>query len=145
LSRRCRSLLCEADGVLAERITTSSIRPSTKWRSGEVEKRKSGNAPPGQSPPPFFEKKDVRVAVSSAPLRGGRSHLLRKGGATRRTLRPSTSWRSGLHRLDKVPADDIVEPLLHDVDGRRVLRTAWTLSRRKKSRHSTKSKRCPDE
>jgi hypothetical protein len=30
-------------------------------------------APPELRPPPFFDKKDVRVAVSSAPLRGGRS------------------------------------------------------------------------
>jgi hypothetical protein len=31
-----------------------------------VQRRRSGSAPPGQSPPPFFDKKDVRVAVSSA-------------------------------------------------------------------------------
>jgi hypothetical protein len=51
---------------------------------------------------------DCRLPTGKPPER---NHLQRKGG---------------LHCLDKVLADDIVEPLLHYVDGRKVLCTAWT-------------------
>jgi hypothetical protein len=109
-------------------------------RSSRLRRRRPpGHHLPELRPPPFFDKKDVRVAVSSA------SPGLCPGGAGKRTSSPLGGWgpgsqlcrnnadadakEDGILRLEEVPAGalDNVEAMRETCSGEQDVRfSAWT-------------------